>query len=89
MENIMMDTKQRVYFNFRLINLPNGDQIIDQTLRTPTNALTAVQMTEYLEIENAIFFSERMARKMQKEAEEQRKKSRRLLYRLACLFGIL
>lgn len=85
----MMDTKQRVYFNFRLINLPNGDQIIDQTLRTPTNALTAVQMTEYLEIENAIFFSERMARKMQKEAEQQRKFARNPLYRIANAFGII
>lgn len=85
----MMDMKQRVYFNFRLINLPNGDQIIDQTLRTPTNALTAVQMTEYLEIENAIFFSERMARKMQKEAEQQRKIARNPLYRIANAFGII
>ena len=85
----MMDAKQRVYFNFRLINLPNGDQIIDQTLRTPTNALTAVQMTEYLEIENAIFFSERMARKMQKEAEQQRKFARNPLYRIANAFGII
>lgn len=84
----MMNIK-RVYFNFRLINLPNGDQIIDQTLRTPTNALTAVQMTEYLEIENAIFFSERMARKARREAEQQRKFARNPLYRIANAFGII
>lgn len=75
-------------FNFRIINLPNGDQIIDQRLRTPINALTAVQMTEYAEMDMQIAIMERMKRKIQRESEQQRKISRNLFYRAACLFGL-
>lgn len=38
-------------FNFRIINLPDGNQIIDPSLKTPYNALTPLQMVEYQEID--------------------------------------
>ena len=38
-------------FNFRLINTPDGNQIIDCTLKTPYNSLTPLQMVEYMEID--------------------------------------
>ena len=39
-------------FNFRLINTPDGNQIIDRNLKTPYNALTPSQMVEYTEMDN-------------------------------------
>ena len=36
-------------FNFRIINTPDGNQIIDTTLKTPYDSITAVEMLEYME----------------------------------------
>mgnify|MGYP001078497119 FL=1 len=38
------------YFDFRIIETEMGDQIIDQNFKTPYNALTALQMEEYMDI---------------------------------------
>ena len=38
-------------FDFRIIDTPDGNQIIDRNLKTPYSALTALQMIEYLEID--------------------------------------
>ena len=35
-------------FNFRIIETPDGNQIIDRSLKTPYNALTPLQMVEYM-----------------------------------------
>ena len=35
-------------FNFRIIDTPDGNQIIDRSLKTPYNALTPLQMVEYM-----------------------------------------
>ena len=73
-------------FNFRLINTPDGNQIIDTTLKTPYESLTALQMLEYMEIENQL---SRMERKQRREAEKQRKQARNPLWKLACFCGIV
>ena len=41
-------------FNFRIINTPNGNQIIDRNLSTPYESLTPTQMVEYTEIDNQL-----------------------------------
>lgn len=71
-------------FNFRIISMPNGDQIIDKSLKTPYDCLTAVQMVEYEEIHKEIEWIERQKRKVQKEAERKRKLTRNPFYRLVC-----
>lgn len=39
-------------FDFKIINLSDGNQVIDRNLKTPYNVLTAVQMVEYIEVDN-------------------------------------
>lgn len=45
-EKIIMDC-----FDFRIIETETDVQIIDRTFRTPYNALTALQMEEYMEVD--------------------------------------
>lgn len=76
-------------FNFRIISLENGDQIIDSSLKTPYDSLTVVQMQEYIEVDCQLGLMQRQKRKEQKEAaEHKRKLGRNPLYRLACMLGI-
>ncbi len=76
-------------FEFRLINITDGNQIIDRNLKTPYDSLTPLQMIEYMEMDNRLVYMERLERKSRKEAERQRKRARNLFYRLACACGIL
>ena len=78
-------------FEFQIIDMTDGNQIIDMTLKTPYSALTAVQMLEYTEMSEQIAVMEKMKKKMQKETEsknQQRKLAKNPLFRLACLLGI-
>lgn len=45
-------------FNFRIIKAGNGTEVIDNTLSTPYNSLTPMQMLDYINIENSLYFSE-------------------------------
>lgn len=55
-------------FNFRIIKTANGAEIIDSTLSTPYNSLTPLQMMDYINVENSLYFAERQ-RKLQKAVE--------------------
>ena len=50
-------------FDFRIIDTPDGNQIIDRNLKTPYNALTPLQMVEYLEMDNRLAYMDWMERK--------------------------
>lgn len=76
-------------FNFRIINLPDGNQIIDPSLKTPYNALTSLQMVEYQEIDVQLTIADRLKKKAQAESERRRKLVKNPLYRFACLCGIV
>lgn len=76
-------------FEFRIINTPDGNQIIDTTLKTPYSSLTPLQMVEYTEIDNRLSYMERMERKQKREAEQKRKFTYRLLNKVACMCGIM
>ncbi len=76
-------------FNFRIISMSEGDQIIDLSLKTPYDSLTPVQMIEYEEVYREIEWIERQKRKAKKEAEHQRKHEKNPFYRLACFCGIV
>lgn len=76
-------------FDFRIISLANGNQIIDSSLKTSYESLTPVQMEEYIEVDCQLVLMERQKRKEQREvAEQKRRLARNPLYRLACMFGI-
>lgn len=75
-------------FNFRIIETANGNQIIDRQLKTPYNALTPLQMVEYMEMDNQLAIMDRIERKARQKAEHMRKLSRNPFYRIACMCGI-
>ena len=66
-------------FNFRIINLPDGNQIIDPSLKTPYNALTPLQMVEYQEMDVQLAYMDRMERKAREEAKQRQKLARNLI----------
>ena len=76
-------------FNFRLINTPDGNQVIDTTLKTPYSSLTPLQMIEYIEMDNQLDYMKRMERKQAREAERKQKFTYRFIHKVACMCGIL
>ena len=76
-------------FNFRLINTPDGNQIIDTTLKTPYSSITPLQMEEYIEIDNQLAYMKRMERKQAREAERNQKFTYKLFHKVACVCGIM
>ena len=76
-------------FDFRLINTPDGNQIIDFTLKTPYSSITPLQMEEYIEIDNQLAYMKRMDRKQKREAERNQKFTYKLFHKVACACGIM
>ena len=76
-------------FEFRIIDTPDGNQIIDRNLKTPYNALTPLQIVEYHEMDVRLAYMDRMERKTRAEAEHRRKIARNPIYRMACLCGLV
>lgn len=76
-------------YDFRIITCADGSEIIDRSLKTPYSALTPTQMTEYQEVNVQIAISDRMKRKAQREEEKRRRREKSLLYRMACMCGIV
>ena len=76
-------------FEFRIIDTPDGNQIIDRNLKTPYKALTPLQMVEYLEMDNRLDYMDRLERKARAEAERKRKIARNPIYKMACLCGLV
>lgn len=76
-------------FNFRIIDTPDGNQIIDRNLKTPYKALTTLQMVEYLEMDNRLAYMDRVERKARADAERRRKIARNPIYKMACLCGLV
>lgn len=52
-------------FNFRIIPLQNGSDIIDRNLLTPVELLDGVKLMEYIEMDKALLYSDRQKRKTQ------------------------
>ena len=76
-------------FDFRLINLPDGNQVIDTSLKTPYDSLTSVQMLEYMEVDARLEHMWRMEREQKRETEKQRKFIYRFIHKLAYDCGIM
>ena len=76
-------------FNFRLINTPDGNQIIDTTLKTPYSSLTPLQMVEYIEMDNQLAYMKRMERNQKRETQRKRKLTYRFMHKVASMCGIM
>ena len=76
-------------FNFRLINTPDGNQIIDTTLKTPYDSITPIEMMEYIEVDASIDYMKRMERKQQREAERKQKFIYKFMHKVACMCGTI
>lgn len=51
-------------FKFRIINTPDGNQIIDRTQETSCDSMSPVEMLDYLQVEESLYFAERKQRKV-------------------------
>ena len=51
------------YFNFRIIPMSNGIDIIDTNRVTPVESLTGTKLMEYIETDKSLLYSERQKRK--------------------------
>lgn len=76
-------------FNFRIINMPDGSQVINQTLQTPEESLTPSEMIDYIETDKCMAIMDAIAKKKQREADRQQKLARNPLRRIACMCGII
>ena len=66
MENITSGGKLAVeYFNFRIIPVSDGIDIIDTNRVTPVESLSGTRLMEYIETDKALLYSDRQKRKMQ------------------------
>ena len=76
-------------FNFRLINTPDGNQVIDMSLKTPYDSITPIEMMEYIEMDNQLEYMKRMERKQEREAERKQKFTYRFMHKVACMCGLV
>lgn len=84
-----MDREEKKMFEFRIIETADGNQIIDMNLKTPYSLLTPVQMVEYMEVDTQLSLMARMERKKKAKADRRRKLTRNLLYKIACMCGLI
>ena len=76
-------------FNFRLINTPDGNQIIDTTLKTPYDSITPIEMLEYIEVDARLEHMRRMEREQKRETERNQKFTYKFMHKVACMCGLV
>lgn len=76
-------------FEFRIIDTPDGNQIIDRNLKTPYNALTPLQMLEYTEMDERLSFMDRIERKAKERAARRKNLKNNPLRKIACICGLV
>lgn len=84
-----MQNTEKTWFDFRIIRCADGNDLIDETLKTPYAALNPVQMVEYTEVDNNLAYMRSIERQKRREADRQRKFARNPLWKLACMCGIM
>ena len=72
-------------FDFRIIDMPDGSQVIEPSFKTPFNSLTPSQMEDYIEMDKQLAYMERMKKRERKEEVMKH----RLLHKIACFCGIV
>lgn len=76
-------------FDFRIINLSDGNQVIRRDLKTPYSALTPLQYIEYTNMEVQLYIADRQKKKFLKESERRRKLARNPFVNFACFCGLV
>lgn len=76
-------------FDFRIIDTPDGNQVIDRRLKTPYNALTPLQMAEYTDVDVKLTIMDRMRRKEKEESERRQKLVKNPFWKLASFCGLV
>lgn len=76
-------------FDFRIINLSDGNQVIRRDLKTPYSALTPLQHIEYTNMEVQLYIADRQKKKFLKESERRRKLARNPFVKFACFCGLV
>ena len=76
-------------FDFRIINLSDGNQVIRRDLKTPYSALTPLQYIEYTNMEVQLYIADRQKKKFLKESERRRKLARNPFVKFACFCGLV
>lgn len=76
-------------FEFRIIHLSNGDQVIDPSLKTPYDSLPFVELIEYIEMDKQMAIMDSIRKKQQKEEVRRQKLERNPLWRFACFCGLV
>ena len=84
-----MQNTEKTWFDFRIIRCADGNDLIDETLKTPYAALNPVQMVEYTEVDNNLAYMRRLERQKRRETERQRKFTYKLFHKVACICGIM
>lgn len=70
-------------FNFRIIDIDDGNQVIRRDLKTPYSALTPLQYIEYTNMEVQLYIADRQKKKFLKELNRRRKLARNPFVRFA------
>lgn len=76
-------------FDFRIIDTPDGNQIIDRNLKTPYSALDPLQYIEYTNMEVQLYIADRQKKKFLKESDRRQKLARNPFVRFACFCGLV
>lgn len=56
-------------FNFRIITTADGNQIIDRTQETSCDSMSPIEMLDYLQVEESLYFAERQRKKVKIQNE--------------------
>lgn len=72
-------------FHFRIIELPDGNQVIDRTMETPSEVLTPLQLLEYTEMERKIAIADYFRRREDRRKKKSKKPVLRVLQKIACI----
>ena len=75
-------------YDFRITDMPDGNQVIDRNLKTSYNTLTPIQILEYDEMDTQLYIMDRMERRGVKRSARRRKFLRNVLRDIACQCGL-
>lgn len=76
-------------YDFRIIRCRDGSEIIDEKLKTPLDSIDGVLAAEYQKVQDALDIIHKKEKKRQKEASVRQKKERNILFKIACLCGLI
>lgn len=76
-------------FNFRIITLEDGTEVIDEKQYTYENGLSPVELLKYIEWEQRIYKLNKIRQKELKELEQKRRNARNPFYKIAYVCGMM